>query len=589
MATLVLESNRTAPGNMADVLDWLMNNSNLAKTTVIDYRYQIARCLALYNVNRLQDISADIEMFEARFPKSILPVGHFKRFDSYLAWRKKLMSVLRGFYGEIASARNHRQQKDQWSKVLEQVSLLILPEIGFSQHRIIPIKSLITEARKANRLPADLAGPWLADLCDNLNGPQRATYARAIQNLEEFRTLCPDLDALLPEGALTHPSKVRRRCENLPEPFASWVEVVLDDLCRGEYDEISGESQNGKSARTLAVYRAALRKYLGTALRIQALPPDCASLADALQREVFIKTIRNWINEPGEAREVSDRTKHRYLIILIKVGLHLKVPTDFMKAASKQNPNMKKGKADGKVMPEATQMFCRNLLRDRQMEMTFRSLHLVFQRKAKELTVNNMHLPYSDERFVQFGSLAAFSAIALWGVPLRIQNMRDLRHLGAAPSIVFPQKPKDRAHILLTASEVKNKRPIRAPIAEGPTRALEVLKWYIDKVRPLIPWAERSDFLFPGYHGPQIGGHSIRNWLFKHTRDLGMPMTPHNFRHGLATLYLRSYPGAYSQAARLLCNTPKTVKTYYAWIDEEAELKQVQTEVAKLGGFFHET
>ncbi|WP_294928350.1 hypothetical protein [uncultured Paracoccus sp.] len=184
--------------------------------------------------------------------------------------------------------------------------------------------------------------------------------------------------------------------------------------------------------------------------------------------------------------------------------------------------------------------------------------------------------------------LAAVCAVGLWAVPLRLGNLIRLRHQGKQPTLVLPYGSRDRAHILIGAQDVKNCRPIRAPISQGPTRDLEVLQWYIDENRPRTPWAEQSPFLFPGYHGTLIGQKTLGDWLTNHTRAIGLPMTPRNLRHGLATLHDKYHPGDYAGAARLLCNTLQTARQYYAWIDEGAEMRNIKQEVAKLGGFSDE-
>ena len=204
-----------------------------------------------------------------------------------------------------------------------------------------------------------------------------------------------------------------------------------------------------------------------------------------------------------------------------------------------------------------------------------------------DLMIGSIVGPFTENRIIQLGVLAAFSSIALWGVPLRISDMQRLRHRGKDPTLVLPMGSRDKAYILIPAA-VKTRKPIKAHITAGPTRALDILKWYLEEIRPLLPYAGQSDYLFPGYESDVVTHQSLRTWLQDHSRDLDMPMNPHNFRHGLASLYLRNHPGEYSQAARLLCNTPEVVRQHYAWIDEEDEMRKVQEEVARQGGFSNE-
>lgn len=96
--------------------------------------------------------------------------------------------------------------------------------------------------------------------------------------------------------------------------------------------------------------------------------------------------------------------------------------------------------------------------------------------------------------------------------------------------------------------------------------------------------AGRSNYLFPGFKSEMIAAGTLRNWLYRQTREMGIPMKPHNFRHGLATLYLRDNPSGFSYAAQLLGNSASVVRQHYAWIDHDKELAEVQQEVAKLAG-----
>lgn len=65
----------------------------------------------------------------------------------------------------------------------------------------------------------------------------------------------------------------------------------------------------------------------------------------------------------------------------------------------------------------------------------------------------------------------------------------------------------------------------------------------------------------------------------------GIAMNPHWFRHAVASLYIRKNPGGYDHIARLLGDTPATVRKHYAWIDDAAVLDQVQREILCMGGF----
>lgn len=141
--------------------------------------------------------------------------------------------------------------------------------------------------------------------------------------------------------------------------------------------------------------------------------------------------------------------------------------------------------------------------------------------------------------------------------------------------------------IVIPKDATKSKKTIRQRMVAGDNRAVEILRWFISEIRPRFPGAQTSEYLFPGFaaHGGPIHGDTLRSWLKTHGRSIGIVMTPHDFRHGLASLYIRAHPGGYDHIARLLDNTPAVVRRYYAWIDNERVLFEVQQRMLKLGGF----
>lgn len=577
-----------ASSSMLDVRDWIQRKKPYGPATERDYLAQVNRCPRVYNANGLEDISSSLDAFAARFRRNNFPAG-FKTPDAYQAWRRKVTAVLKRFHGEFASKAQRSGRQDAWADLLEVCVSLLEMKGGSSMQGLIPIRILADEARKADQQPDQLTEPFLTDLSDALRGTQRRSVGNAIRNLEIMRQNSPALDALLPPGPLPDLARVRRSGQMpLPEHLSVQLDRLVEDLGGGVYDEILDESLEGKSPATLQTYRAALNKYLGSAMRLGLLPPT-SDIGDAFTKDVFVSVLRDWIAETDPARKISDRSMRSYVGTLRSAALRLNAPIiPLIDKTLNANRNMRKGFEDAKRMPEHVRQFCSRLVRERRAELTFLSLHTQFRKRALALLNKPGADTYDEERIVQFGMLAAFCAIGLWGVPLRLGNLIRLRHRGENPTLVLPYGSRDRAHILIGAQDVKNRRPIRAQIAQGPTHGLGVLQWYIDEIRPRIPWADRSPFLFPGYSGTLIGQKTLGDWLTNHTRAIGLPMTPHNLRHGLATLHLKYHPGDYGGAARLLCNTPQTVRQYYAWIDEEAEMRNVQQEVAKLGGFSDE-
>lgn len=568
--------------DMASVRDRISGDKSLSPATIKDYLAQIDRCLGVFNVNELSAITIDVTDFRIRFPSRDFPRDHFKTVKAYQAWRKKMVSAMKRASGVAAAERERRFRDDEWSRLLE-----IYQTVTDSKERgAISLAILADEARRADRNPRNLDADWLDQLCDVLRPGRREAIYRALRHLETCRVRSREIDRLLPQGPLTHPIKFRRRASaELPIEIAKQLQNLIGEHCDGDYDEILEEHTDAKSKPTRNTYIAAAKKYLASALRCGALDRDCGDLSEAFAEPVFTAVMRDWIGEQDLARQISDRTKRSYVSNIMSLAVTSGMPVHFMKAALHRNRILKRGREAEKEMAPKTREFCSRLLRRRHDELTFKSLHLRFQERAIDFLATSSPGRYSEDRIIQLGVMAAFSAIALWGVPLRIENMRQLRHRGNNPTLILPRGSRNRAHILIPGQDVKNGKLIRAQISDGPTRALEVLDWYLEVIRPRIPSADHSVFLFPGRSGRAISSSSLRAWLQSHSRDLNIPMNPHNFRHGLASLYLRDHPGEFGQVARLLCNTPSVVRLHYAWIDEEAEMRVVQQNVARMAGF----
>lgn len=567
---------------MADVLVWAQENKSISPATRTDYAAQLKRCSTLCNVNDLRDVPADLEEFKQRFSPKSFPLEHFKTARAYQTWRKKTITVLKGFQGVMEETLTRRGQQDAWSTLIGLAEAQIQANPDFSKHTLIPIRLLADEARKIGLSPHNLSDAVLEDLYSTASAKRRPAVRKACSALERLRSSCPEIQALLPLAALRVPGRILRDPADIPPHLLAQIKAIVDEHCAGEIDDILEERVGAKTDATLATYTAALKKYVRTGIRIEAIPMEF-QLGDCFERPVFLAVMKAWMSDTSSARKISSRSMRSYAGNVASIAARMGKPVDFMATALKTNRVMREGKVADQTMSPQSRIFCARLLQHRKSEMVFRSLHRIFQRKAIELMSEAQTSSLQRSRITQLGILAAFSAVALCGLPLRITNLMELRHLGREPSLILPSGSRKKASILIHAKHVKNKKPIRGDIADGPLKGVEVLTWYLDHIRPLLPGAEASDYVFPGPNGKPIDNRQVRSTLFKRTWELGIPMKPHNFRHGLTSLYLRAHPAAYSQAARLLGDNPDTVRKFYAWIDDEAEMATVQKEVAAMG------
>jgi integrase len=79
-----------------------------------------------------------------------------------------------------------------------------------------------------------------------------------------------------------------------------------------------------------------------------------------------------------------------------------------------------------------------------------------------------------------------------------------------------------------------------------------------------------------------LDGRVFRGWFKRISRQLGIPMCPHNFRHALASLLIKAHPGQYEGVAVLLGDTEGTVRCYYAWVNRQVQVEAAQALVMDL-------
>lgn len=137
----------------------------------------------------------------------------------------------------------------------------------------------------------------------------------------------------------------------------------------------------------------------------------------------------------------------------------------------------------------------------------------------------------------------AIATAILTNIPIRIENLTGLRldrHL---------QMFADRSLLSISVEETKNNVAIDQELPPQLVRQIQV---YLRKYR-LILLEGPEPWLFPGENGgrrPNAGfGQQLSKFLAK---EVGIVMTPHQFRHLAAKLYLDQHPDGFETVRRLL-------------------------------------
>jgi hypothetical protein len=263
-------------------------------------------------------------------------------------------------------------------------------------------------------------------------------------------------------------------------------------------------------------------------------------------------------------------------------------------------------------MSPKTVQFCRPLINIPQRRRSFLTQHFAYRDRADDILATDKMLTASQLREVRmFGTCAAFAAIELCGAPNRVTNVLQLRHRGPTSNLFLPKGHADHYEIALDRKEMKVKKgkPVpRQKIRRNALEGAQTLDWYIKTVRPLFPygnaqWCAGIDQPFDNlrfgkvqdllqraesihlFVSPQSAAHLSKSvfydYLCEASEAIGMPMTPHNFRHGVASIMLKRSLANIGKVATLLNNSPGVVGTFYAWINEAIVIEEVQDEIVE--------
>jgi integrase len=145
------------------------------------------------------------------------------------------------------------------------------------------------------------------------------------------------------------------------------------------------------------------------------------------------------------------------------------------------------------------------------------------------------------------------------GIPLRPQNLCSLdwrRHFSE------PDGPKGRLLLHIPAAETKTKK--KDIVAEMPDDATKRIRWYRRHVLPRLE-ADPNGPLFVTHEGTPKPQDTLTDQLIKVIRDrIGVHLTPHQFRHLAACLYLEDHPEDFETVRAFLGHANSTTTQVYA-------------------------
>lgn len=528
----------------------------------------------------LDQIEVDLAEFDkvwGRGAVRTLPRG-FKSKPQFSDWRSQARSALTRFL-DLPKCVVTAGPEDDWSQVLSD-----LEAAGVHEKRLISVMVLAKTARKASITPAAVSRTWLQEIFDAVDTPGQYDSLKAaralIQRNREVITTSISPDFAIPiKKSTTHCARL-----DLTPQFADEVAVWREKFIRGIRKGHRGKKR--KSAHSPQRADQVLRgvTYVYTAMVTAGLldPGRDPSVSDMLDPDALNELIERELTGEFPWRKLEVTTLFEYLnnykLFTRGCGHSAEALAEVIGDFSEFE--------NVKAMSTARRDWSETFMLDTQKQAAFFGLpKSLFGRAKKAMLSYETGSQYDKDTAIALGIAAC--AAAIWtSLPLRISTLLRLTHGGEKSDV---QIHGNRHGLVVTTPPdiVKNgysHRYITLTSKPG-GNPREIVGWFVREVRPLllkhhiVSHLRDPDLLFGGVSYARLS--SI--WRSA-TLEAGVPMTPHQVRHAIATV-MANQPGAdYSIIAALLGDTEATIQKNYAVIDQAKKSAEGQHLLAQIHG-----
>jgi integrase len=395
-------------------------------------------------------------------------------------------------------------------------------------------------------------------------GEVRGTWNRAVNTIEGWPPA--KLSALRTEGQYILP------LESFPRSFQDDVQAFGKRLGASGLDPIFDDEADSSACAAMASQKRACRpstiqtrlghcRWAASALVAAGTPiQEITSLASLVKPIDRVKLILKFLYKRAGDRP-SAGAGHVADVLRIIARHYLQLPVEQIERIKGWT---KPVRLNYPGMTEKNSTHVRRIL-DPKTEARFLEMPAGLMAAARKL---RLKAP------AQAAGLAmrAMAIGLLTSLPLRLSNTVNLRldrHLQRADP---PRGPI--SIIRIAPEETKNRRVIEIPVSNRLSGLID--EWLRD-YRHLIG-SPASPYLFPGQVcstrpiTPQGFRDAVRNTIQRHT---GVPLTPHQFRHVAAFLFLRENPGHYEEVRQLLGHADiRTTVRSYCGIESEAAVQR---------------
>ena len=508
---------------------------------------------------------------------------------TYEDYRARVRAAIEEVLGIAPARAAARARRDGWSELAEWLEGC--PEFeDLGSRRLIPLRSSLTmAARLAGLEPGDLTDNAFRALLDGVHDQG------ARESLRRASALIARLQADPARGEvwrwLPHPiapiEAGSRVTHDLPEHFLAEIEEMTEVAARLRYVTVK-QCWEHVAAKTRDNYRNTLRALAGALAEAGRIAPEANGLRPVIEDPAALAAaLRVWLGwlEAGRwAESTAIRYAGRLPCILERNGIDVAALKGLIDEVDEFHDSLEK-----RQMGEETRAFCRALIERPDFRADFLLSHIP-PRKAAEAILRaararpDGRLSASEAtRVRQLGTVALFCAIECGGAPVRVDNFLAIPSDG--PGAWLKAVSPRRYELTVPAGRTKNRKRIWAPIEASRERYHDTVSWFMKDVRPLYlvdpatGARAQSPWLVPAVMDPgrPLPYDTFRGWFLRIMRDhCGVVCTPHNFRHGQASLLYHDNPGLLRTIARRLGDTERTVTETYAWVHEEIEAERGQ-------------
>ncbi|WP_417274032.1 hypothetical protein [Celeribacter halophilus] len=544
--------------------------------------------------------------FDAHFPpvKNIgagpLPGasrGFWSSKSAYSKWREVVRRRIRSTLGLIDAKKALRDRIDGWTPFLA-----LLEDLSKNRGPVHPatfgaIRTFSDRARAAGIDPLDLTSDVVPTFLDKMPEHARHASVLALKALNRHRVF-PQIAAFLPvdfDTTYLIPTAQTPVPESVRKMITDMVETARYD--KGTYDDVSESSSENFNAKTADTYCAAMVALARAAQDTGVVDLATLNCLDTLfETHVRIPAIRHLIYLSETDDGISLRTAADYVRIIAQIGKANGLKTKKWLKNLKKNQHLQEGHAAGEKMSPKSRDFCEKLIHNPADVRTFLRQHVLYQERTKDILATDKTLTITQLRNARrLATCAAFSALEIRGAGLRKGSALAAQCSGVEQNFLRKTIGENKIFELRIAQKDMKGEYVELPpihIRDDKYCGYDVLDWYLKTARPLFDFANpdfcqeqqcaQATHLFVSEKSAQpLSGSMLHKWLTRSSAEIGLPMYPHNFRHGFATLLLaRSWSNRGRAAAYLGCSVG-VLDTYYGWIDKRQKLEEVQDLLAK--------